>query len=255
MIETKDYYINVLIEGTLLFDSEVYLRCVDLVALSDIDKSDCEVVIIADKAIENSVHKYLSASSNLLCYDNAIYHAKGEITAYQNGGISKDSPYYCIYSFNNNLNETLGLLSQDFDYMTKRIINRMIYLNILSVFEFFIGDICATCFLRFDHINKLFYEDRRFKGKTSECVEFIMLGMSYDKLLGMMQSVFSIEIPNRVLITKAYDTRNDIAHRYNSTKKREYVIVEDEDIYNLAEATKNFVYEIFERIIDKVYSK
>lgn len=256
MIETKDYHINVLIEGSLLFDTEVYLRCVDIEAFSDIDKNDCVAVINVDEPIDGSEYGILLASSKKLCCENAIYHTRGDVVSYQeNGGIAKDSPYYCINSFNNNLKETLGLLSQNFDYMTKRIINRMIYLNILSIYEFFIGDICATCFLRFDNINKLFYEHIKPKDKTAESVEYTILGMKHDDLLKLIKSFFLVEIPDNKFIKQAYATRNDIAHRYNSTKKREYVMVQDEDIYNLAEAAKSFVYEIFERIIDKAYTK
>lgn len=244
MFEIKDFHENVYIDGNVVVEEGIEVSLVDWCCHSSApgsDSKDEKKILFAGKDV-------------IIDQDNAIYHVSGEVSFYSENTKIKPNPYHCIHAYNNKLLELKKLFEMDFDFMEKRIINRMIYLNILSIYEFFIGDICATCFLRFDEIKESYLKIKRFVGIIPEEIESKMLEISHRHHLKMIPSVFSIKVPDISAISKAYKTRNDIAHRYNATKERDYLIVENKEIEDLIRETNKFVYKLFDRIIKKVYA-
>lgn len=253
MFEIKDFHKNVFVEGNILFDTDKEVSYVGLVEKTSLSKEQCDYSIKAVPVVVNG-EEIACVRNDEINDDRAIYHATGWVTS-NVIEIVKINPYHCINSYNNNLLELKEIFELDVDFMKRRVVNRMIYLSILSNYELFMADICITCFLRFDNVKNMIRD--LFPNKTDDEIVYFLKKRSYSdfkKLPNFFISTFQISIPYYCFLDKAFVKRNDIAHRYNRNKHNtEHVIINNEEIEELVRETNKFVYELFESIIEKVY--
>ncbi len=176
------------------------------------------------------------------------------------------SPYNCIYEYNNNLLDLYELFKLEVDSKKRKILNRMLYLSILSIYELFMADLSVTCFLRFDKIRDSFRKDTHYNNKNDKKIIRKIREEYYNRFKvesnndwsveNHFKNHYDIDIPPSSCLEEAFKTRNDIAHRYNLNKYHNDVVeIKDKDIEELATETNKVVYELFEKLIGKVYTE
>lgn len=254
MFELRKFHKNVFVDGNILFDTEKEIRYLDVVCHSSINRDQCDELLIADKIVtQNGVEIHYVNNDNIF-EDKAIYHATGEVSSYYKSVLNENNPFRCIYSFNTNLLDIEKVYTMNIEVEIRVIVNRMLYLTVLSVYELFMADIFITCFLRFNEIGN--NVRNIYAGKTDIIIveklqKKYYHGKGFDKFF---LDVFGIDLPEYEFLNSAFGTRNDIAHRYNETKEKELVVISDKDIEYLVRNTKDFVYKLFDSIIKKVYN-
>lgn len=196
--------------------------------------------------------------------DNVIYHAKGDVTFFSEQDTYLKSPYICIYEYNNNLQDLYELFKLEVDSKKRKILNRMLYLSILSIYELFMADLSVTCYLRFEKIRDSFRNDTNYSNKSDDVIIEIIRNNKYNifkqekkskwSVQNQFKNYYDLDIPPSSYLKKAFYIRNDIAHRYNLNKHHNEVVeIKDKDVEVLVAETNKFVYELFEKLIDKVY--
>lgn len=274
MFAIKNYHKNVFVEGNILFDTDKEVSFTDIVTFSTFDKNNCFKHIEADKSITDNGEELLYVSNNLICEDDAIYHTRGDAVSY---GYEKKvpNPYNCIYTYNNNILDIKNILESDIN-KTKALgntdishnlifrtlyslssVNRMLYQAVLSNYELFAMDILVTCYLRFEKIRDSYLRHCRFYGMDDKDVILKLRSYQYNNIYDEVENLFltllDVKLPDYSFLMNAYSFRNDFAHRYYTTKFGEALVVSNESLIELIRETNKFVYELFQRIIAKIY--
>lgn len=254
MFEIKNFHKDVFVDGNILFNTDKEISFTNIEAYTNKTKEECDEIIYSNIVIDDNEGSRSFINNDQICDDNAYYHVKGEVTTYGDEDV-RVNPYHCIYSYNLNLLELKEIFELDIDSMKRRVVNRMLYLSILSNYEFFMSDIFVACFLRFVNINNNIRN--RYKNEADVEIVYSLRKRYYSdfkKIPKLFKDVFDVDLPDWSYLDDAFDRRNDIAHRYNrSLKNNDYVIVENEEVDELARESNKFVYEIFDRIKRVVY--
>ena len=275
MFEIRDFHKNVYVDGNILFDSEKKVSYTDVIAFSTIKKEDCKNLIKTDKIFQDNGQDFHSITNELINEDDVIYHAAGNVVSY---GLEKklSNPYNCIFTYNRNLFDMNVILKSSVDkntvfgntdisavsiYRTLNSlssVNRMLFQSILSNYELFAMNILITCYLRFERVKDLFLTNNQFKGMSDKEVVLKLRTSHYNNFKNTVHYLFTtildIHLPDFSYLIKAYDKRNNLAHRYFTTKYGEALVIKDCELRELVIETNKFVYELFEKVIDKVYN-
>lgn len=273
MFKIKKFHKDVYVDGFIILDTHKSVSYLDLVGFSDNDKGQYDKVVLPDKTLTESDGKIIHYINNdSICNENTVYYAKGDVSVYFKDLGCENNPYRCIYSYNHNIADLNTIFMLDFENVqpskkdalltynytdSHRIINRMIYQSILSNYELFMIDLLSICYLRFPKVKETYLKKVRFNGMTDEEVINKLRLSSYNnfcKVANLFLTLFDIRIPDSSALSEAYDKRNDIVHRYNLSMDGEIVIISNKELVNLVDETNKFVYELFEKVIDKVYS-
>lgn len=257
MFEIRKFHKDVYVDGTIVLDSDKAVSYLNLVAYSGKDEGQYDEVVVPDKTLTESDGKIIHYVNNdSICEDDTIYHASGNVASY---GYETRliNPYDCIYSYNRNVSDLNEIFTIDFENNQRRIINRMIYLSILSNYELFMMDLLSTCYLRFPKVKESYQKRVRFNGMTNEEVIKKLKRYPYndfDKVANLFLTLLNVRIPDSSALSEAYGKRNDIAHRYNVSMDGEMVIIPNSELENLVIETNKYVYELFKKVIDKMYN-
>lgn len=272
MFETRDFHKNVLIDGNILFDTDIEVSYLDIVFFSNMEKDLFEEVIIPDKSLFENGTTFNYVNNDSICRDDTIYHVTGEVTSYGNEEV-RENPYRCIFSYNYNIYGMGELLEENknidetgikpfsldnpySNFSLSEIIFRMIYLSAYSNYELFMMDILVTCYLRFPKIKEQYHESDIFNGLNEEEVIKKLKGYYYSNfevVENLFLTLLGVRIPDYKLLKKGYKKRNDIAHRYNFDKVGDIVKISINDLEELVREMNKFVYEVFNRVIKAVY--
>lgn len=273
MFEVKKFHRDVYVNGSIIFDSQRKVSYLNLVALADKNEGQYDEVLEPDKTHTESDGKIVHYVNNdSISNENTIYYAKGGVTSYYLDLRCENNPYRCIYSYNQNIADlnTIFLLNFEnvepnkkdtlltYNYTdSRRIINRMLYQSILSNYELFMMDLLSTCYLRFPKVKESCQKRVRFNGVTDEKVLTKLRGYQYnnfEEVENLFLTLLDVRISDCSALKEAYDKRNDIAHRYHISIDGEMVIIPNSELVKLVAETNKFVYELFEKVIDKVYN-
>ena len=275
MFKIRDFHKNVFVDGNILFNSDKEVSYVDIVAYSTFDRENCYKTIKTNsKSIENGKDFHF-VSNELIFEDDVVYQVNEEVTSY---GLERKvpNPYNCIYTYNNNLLDLKAILESNMnksevfgstDISCNLIfrtlnslssVNRMLYQAVLSNYEFFAMDILVTCFLRFTEIRNSYMKRKTCYGMTyEEIILKLRRDYQYNNFENEIENLFltllGVNLPDYSFLADAYKKRNNFAHRYFTTVYGEAIVVLDEELEELANETNKFVYELFKRIIEKVY--
>jgi len=272
MFEIRNFHKDVFVDGHIIFDTDKEVSYLDLVAYSNLNKNQFTEVISADKSLNENGKIIKYVNNDQICRDDIIYHTAGEISSYGNE-IVIENPYRCIYSYNYNIygmwevlnrNKRIDDLSTEEttefnpyrNYSLSRNIHRMIYLSVFSNYELFMMEILIVCYSRFPEIKKKYNSRKRFHGLTEEKVIEKLRSYQYnnfEEVDNLFSTLLGIKIPDYTYLKTAYDTRNDIAHRYHFSIDGGIVEISTEELEDHVNNTNNFVYELFEKVIDVVY--
>ena len=272
MFETRDFHKNVLIDGNILFDTDIEVSYLDIVAFSNAGKGLFGEVIIPDKLLFENGKTFNYVNNDSICRDDTIYHATGEVTSYGNKEV-RENPYRCIFSYNFNIYGMGELLEENKNidetgikpfslehpyrnFSLSEIIFRMIYLSIYSNYELFMMDILVTCYLRFPKVKEQYHKRARFNGLNEEEVINKLQGYYYnnfEEVGNLFLTLLYVRIPDYRLLKKGYIKRNDIAHRYNFDNGGDIVKISINDLEELVREMNKFVYEVFDSVIKAVY--
>lgn len=255
MFEIIDFHKNVYIDGNILFDTQEKVKYCNIEAYTGYTKEQCDRFIEAKEKIVNG-EKIICVGNDQINEDSAFYRVTGGATAYYGGIHVDNNPYHSAYSYNMNLLELNEIFELDVDSEKRKVINRMLYLTILSVYELFITEISVTCFKRFDDVATPIYSHPKIKTTSQKKAIEKLRSMSHYEILNLISDALLITIEPALLdeIKNVYKKRHDIAHRYKIAKKFDgYVIVKNEDIEELVKIVNRFVHTLFEDIVEAVY--
>ncbi len=274
MYEIKNFHKNVLIEGNILFDTDKEVSYTDLVALSTFDKMRCTKIISADNIKIENGREFRYVTNDLICEDDVIYQVTDDIVSF-GSEIKTPNPYNSIYTYNNNILDIKNILESNVnktrpfgstDISCNLIfrtlnslssVNRMLYQAVLSNYELFAMDILVTCFLRFEEVRDSYLKRNRFSGLSYKEVILKLRDYQYNNFEPEIENLFltllDVTLPDYSFLVKAYNLRNDFAHRYYTTVFGEALVVTDDSLKELISETNKFVYLLFEKIIEKVY--
>lgn len=264
MFKIKDFHRNIYVGGTMVVNTVNKVSYVDIVAFVGDNINQYELIDI-EITTEGSDSIYY-VNDDFEWDDDVIYHAKGEFTFFSENTYLK-SPYNCIYEYNNNLLDIYKLFKLEIDSKKRKILNRMLYLSILSIYELFMADLSITCYLRFDKIRDSFRNDTKYSNKSDDDIIESLSGKFFSKFKDYknpngwsvetyFKKHYKIDIPSFSYLKEAFTKRNDIAHRYNLSKNHNEVVeIKNEEIEELVCETNKFVYELFEKLIEKVYEE
>ncbi|MFA5463274.1 MAG: hypothetical protein WC265_04285 [Dysgonamonadaceae bacterium] len=272
MFEIRDFHKNVFVDGNIFFDTDKEVSYLDLVCYSNQRKEQFEEVISADKSLENNGKTIKYVNNEQICRDDTIYHTVGEISSYGKE-IVVENPYRCIYSYNYNVYGMWEILKQNkfIDDVSKeetiefnpyrnfslsKNIHRMLYLSVLSNYELFMMEILIACYLRFPEIKEKYNRRVKNQGLTEEKVIEKLRGYQYnnfEEVDNLFSTLIGVKIPDYTKLNTAYKKRNDIAHRYHFSIDGGVVEITRKQLEDHVRNTNNFVYDLFDKVIEKVY--
>jgi len=173
--------------------------------------------------------------------------------------IIENSEY--LNDFNTNINNLELLLTIPTTITLKEILQRQIYISIISTLETFLSSSFIN--LTFDSEDNFkrfvqthpYFKNQKFElreifekqEKLKEIAQKIMLDTIYHNLptvRNMFVDTFNIKFPDIANVYKAVLTRHDLVHRNGFTKDKEPVIVNEENIKNLIKEVKDFVHKL-----------
>lgn len=264
MFEIKDFHRNIYVGGAMVLNTVNKVSYVDIVAFVCDHINQYELIDI-EITTEGSDSIYF-VNDDFKWDDDVIYHVNRDFSVVSEQDTYLKSPYNCIYEYNNNLLDLYELFKLEVDSKNRKILNRMLYLSILSIYELFMADLSVTCFLRFDKIRDSFRIDTKYSNKSDDVIIESIRNNKYNILKQEKKSKWSVEnqfkkyydldIPPSSYLKKAFYIRNDIAHRYNLNKHHNEVVeIKNEKIEELVAETNKFVYELFEKLISKFYKE
>lgn len=262
MFKIKDCHKNIYIDGNLVVESNKPVSYVDMVSYSE-DKKGLYEYIDLKKNYNEKGESIFYIDNDFVWEDNAIYHAKKEIS-FNNINVHVRNPYNCIYSYKNNLAQVYDIFELHVDGLKRRTLNRMLYLTIMSIYELFMADLAVTCYLRFDELKNYHIKNIQHLGKDLEEKDIPekIKKKHFSKFTSKnnewsvqkhFKEYFNIDIPVFDLLNDAFSKRDDIAHRFHQTIDNDYIIVEDKEIYELVDIINTFVYELFVKVKNSVY--
>jgi hypothetical protein len=272
MFEIRDFHKNVFVDGNIFFDTDKEVSYLDLVCYSNQRKEQFEEVISADKSLENNGKTIKYVNNEQICRDDTIYHTAGGVSSYGKE-IVVENPYRCIYSYNYNVYGMWEILKQNkfIDDVSKeetiefnpyrnfslsKNIHRMLYLSVLSNYELFMMEILIACYLRFPEIKEKYNRRVKNQGLTEEKVIEKLRGYQYnnfEEVDNLFSTLIGVKIPDYTKLNTAYKKRNDIAHRYHFSIDGGVVEITRKQLEDHVRNTNNFVYELFDKVIEKVY--
>ena len=272
MFELRDFHKNVFVDGNIIFDTDKEVSYLDLVCFSNQRKEQFTEIISADKSLENNGKIIKYVNNEQICGDDIIYHTAGEISSYGNE-IVVANPYSCIYSYNYNVYGMWDILSRNkfIDDVSKeettefnpyrnislsKNIHRMIYLSVLSNYELFMMEILIACYLRFPKTKEMYNKRVKNQGLIEEKVIEKLRSYQYnnfEEVDNLFSTLLGVKIPDYTKLKTAYEKRNDIAHRYHFSIGGGVVEITREQLEDHVRNTNNFVYELFDKVIEKVY--
>lgn len=272
MFEIKDYHKNVFIEGNILFDTNQEVSYLDLVCYSNLKKDQFKEVIIADKSLKKNGKTFNYVNNDIICHDDAIYHISGGVSSYGKEKV-RINPYRCIFSYNYNVYGMSELFNKNKsideactidtsayhpyrNFSLSKIIHRMIFLSVFSNYELFMMEMLIACYSRFPKVKEMFHNRVRFNGLSEEKVIEKLKTYQYnnfDEVENLFSTLLEIKIPDCTYLKRAYEKRNDIAHRYNFSKDGKIIEISKDQLENHVRNTNKFVYELFDKVIDAVY--
>lgn len=272
MFEIRKFHKDVYVEGTIVLDSPKSVSYLDLVACSNSNEGQYDEVVAPDKTLTESDGKIIHYVNNdFICDENTVYYAKGGVSSYFENLGCENNPYRCIYSYNQNLADLNTIFLLDFENVkpikknalltynytdSRRIINRMLYQSILSNYELFMMDLLSSCYLRFPEVKQSYLKRVRFNGMSDDGVINKLRGCPYnnfEKVENLFLTLLNVRMPNSSVLSEAYRKRNDIAHRYHVSMDGGMVLISNGELVKIVIETNRFVYELFERVINKVY--
>ena len=272
MFEIRDFHKNVFVDGNIFFDTDKEVSYLDLVCYSNQRKEQFEEVISADKSLENNGKTIKYVNNEQICRDDTIYHTAGGVSSYGKE-IVVENPYRCIYSYNYNVYGMSEILKQNkfIDDVSKEVtiefnpyrnfslsknIHRMLYLSVLSNYELFMMEILIACYLRFPEIKEKYNRRVKNQGLTEEKVIEKLRGYQYnnfEEVDNLFSTLIGVKIPDYTKLNTAYKKRNDIAHRYHFSIDGGVVEITRNQLEDHVRNTNNFVYDLFDKVIEKVY--
>lgn len=272
MFEIRDFHKNVFVDGNIFFDTDKEVSYLDLVCYSNQRKEQFEEVISADKSLENNGKTIKYVNNEQICRDDTIYHTAGGVSSYGKE-IVVENPYRCIYSYNYNVYGMWEILKQNkfIDDVSKeetiefnpyrnfslsKNIHRMLYLSVLSNYELFMMEILIACYLRFPEIKEKYNRRVKNQGLAEEKVIEKLRGYQYnnfEEVDNLFSTLIGVKIPDYTKLNTAYKKRNDIAHRYHFSIDGGVVEITRKQLEDHVRNTNNFVYELFDKVIEKVY--
>ena len=272
MFEIRDFHKNVFVDGNIIFDTDKEVSYLDLVCFSNQRKEQFTEIISADKSLNENGKIIKYVNNEQIWGDDIIYHTAGEISSYGNE-IVVENPYRCIFSYNYNVYGMWEILKRNkfIDDVSKeettefnpyrnislsKNIHRMLYLSVLSNYELFMMEILIACYLRFPEIKELHNRRVKNQGLTEEKVIEKLRGYQYnnfEEVDNLFSTLLGVKIPDHTDLKTAYEKRNDIAHRYDFSIDGGVVEITREQLEDHVRDTNNFVYELFDKVIEKVY--
>ena len=272
MFEIRDFHKNVFVDGNIFFDTDKEVSYLDLVCYSNQRKEQFEEVISADKSLKNNGKTIKYVNNEQICRDDTIYHTAGGVSSYGNE-IVVENPYRCIYSYNYNVYGMWEILNRNKfiddvskeetiefnpyrNYSLSKNIHRMLYLSVLSNYELFMMEILIACYLRFPEIKELHNRRVKNQGLTEEKVIDKLRGYQYnnfEEVDNLFSTLIGVKIPDYTKLNTAYKKRNDIAHRYHFSIDGGVVEITRKQLEDHVRNTNNFVYDLFDKVIEKVY--
>lgn len=272
MFEIRDFHKNVFVDGNIIFDTDKEVSYLDLVCYSNQRKEQCTEIISADKSLENNGKIIKYVNNEQIWGDDIIYHTAGEISSYGNE-IVVENPYRCIFSYNYNVYGMWEILKQNkfIDDVSKeetiefnpyrnfslsKNIHRMIYLSFLSNYELFMMELLIACYLRFPKIKEMYNRRVKNQGLTEEKVIEKLRSYQYnnfEEVDNLFTTLLGVKIPDYTKLNTAYKKRNDIAHRYHFSIDGGIVEITRKQLEDHVRDTNNFVYELFDNVIKKLY--
>ena len=272
MFEIRDFHKNVFVDGNIIFDTDKEVSYLDLVCFSNQRKEQFTEIISADKSLNENGKIIKYVNNEQIWGDDIIYHTAGEISSYGNE-IVVENPYRCIFSYNYNVYGMWEILKRnkfiddvskeeiiDFNpyrnFSLSKNIHRMLYLSVLSNYELFMMEILIACYLRFPEIKELHNRRVKNQGLTEEKVIEKLRGYQYnnfEEVDNLFSTLLGVKIPDHTDLKTAYEKRNDIAHRYDFSIDGGVVEITREQLEDHVRDTNNFVYELFDKVIEKVY--
>ena len=274
MFEIKNFHKNVFIDGNILFETDDIVSYTDIVCYSTFKKNDCIKSIKADMLNDKCGEEFYYISNNLICEDDVIYQVTGDVVSYGNER-KLANPYNCIYTYNHNIldlkaifesevNKSKPLGNNDISInlvfrtlYSLSSVNRMLFQAILSNYELFVMDILVTCFLRFDGLRESILKRKRFYGLCDTDVVLRLRSYQYNNFRDEVENLFltllDVKLPDYSYLKDAYEIRNNFAHRYFTTQYGQAIEVKNEELIKLVQETNKFVYELFDRVIKRVY--
>ena len=272
MFEVRKFHKDVYVDGNIVLDSNEAVSYLDLVACANSNEGQYDEILVADKTLTESDGKIIHYVNNdSICNENTIYYAKEGVTSCHLNLGCENNPYRCVYTYNHNIADLNTIFSLDFENVeplkkdalltynytdSRRIINRMLYMSIISNYELFMMDLLSTCYMRFPKVKESYQKSKRFNGMTDDSVINKLSLCQYnnfEEVANLLQTLLVVEIPDYSALKKAYNKRNDIAHRYNLSIDGKMVVIPTDELVDLVRVTNKFVYELFEKVIDKVY--
>lgn len=265
MFKIKDFHRNIYVGGTMVVETGKKVSYVGVESFVGDNINQYELIDL-DITTEDS-SPVCNVNDDFEWDDDVIYHVNGDFSVVSEQDTYLKSPYNCIYEYNNNLLDLYEIFKLEVDFTQRRILNRMLYLSILSIYELFMADLSITCFMRFDKIRDSFRKDTKYNNKSDDDIIESLINKHYNRfrdnkncnrwsVKNHFKKHYDLDIPPSSCLEEVFKTRNDIAHRYNLNKQHNEVVeIKDKDIEELASETNKFVYELFEKLIDKVYSK
>ena len=272
MFEIRDFHKNVFVDGNIIFDTDKEVSYLDLVCFSNQRKEQFTEIISADKLLNENGKIIKYVNNEQIWGDDIIYHTAGEISSYGNE-IVVENPYRCIFSYNYNVYGMWEILKRnkfiddvskeeiiDFNpyrnFSLSKNIHRMLYLSVLSNYELFMMEILIACYLRFPEIKELHNRRVKNQGLTEEKVIEKLRGYQYnnfEEVDNLFSTLLGVKIPDHTDLKTAYEKRNDIAHRYDFSIDGGVVEITREQLEDHVRNTNNFVYDLFDKVIEKVY--
>lgn len=272
MFEIRDFHKNVFVDGNIIFDTDKEVSYLDLVCCSNKRSEQFTEIISADKSLNENgkIIKYIN--NEQICRDDTIYHTAGGVSSYGNE-IVVENPYRCIYSYNYNVYGMWEILNRNkfIDDVSKeetiefnpyrnfslsKNIHRMIYLSVLSNYELFMMEILIACYLRFPEIKEKYNRRVKNQGLTEEKVIEKLRSYQYnnfEEVDNLFSTLIGVKIPDYTKLNTAYKKRNDIAHRYHFSIDGGVVEITRKQLEDHVRNTNNFVYDLFDKVIEKVY--
>ena len=272
MFEIRDFHKNVFVDGNIIFDTDKEVSYLDLVCCSNQRREQFEEVISADKSLENNGKTIKYVNNEQICRDDTICHTAGGVSSYGNE-IVLENPYRCIYSYNYNVYGMWEILNRNkfIDDVSKeesiefnpyrnfslsKNIHRMIYLSVLSNYELFMMELLIACYSRFPEIKEMYNRREKNQGLREEKVIEKLRSYQYnnfEEVENLFSTLIGVKIPDYTDLKTAYKKRNDIAHRYHFSIDGGVVEITRAQLEDHVRNTNNFVYEIFDRVIEKIY--
>jgi hypothetical protein len=170
-------------------------------------------------------------------------------------------------TFKNEINnlKTINQISLNDNYNYKKILNRLVFIAVISTMETYLKDALINTVLPSENFlrkfvetfkdfkeekftfNKFFECQNKIKKKCEEAM-VVLLYHDIPKIKGIYKAALDIDFGDISTITKYVSTRHHLVHRNGKTKEGKHVIVDEKSITDLIKYMETFIGNINNQI-------